>query len=647
MNEIPRLISQYFYTVISIFTFCILYFDIFDFRTTIPLSKKAKKQVDNDPIWFSFLCDLYISKNDPDNNQRINSSLKHIQKIVKPHFSLFGGDLVDNCINKRIPFFVKQKLEDWEIYKEMISNSGIPSNKIIEVFGEHDLFNLDEIKYDSYPITHTNINFNEFNIYSRIINETGIVAWNPGTPPFGPSVMSYIRTIKRQMLDALENELEKIKNKTKTIFVLVHYPYDYLFSISRSSKTKSTYHQLLQRYNVKAVLTGHSHPKKIESKHYGKNHLEITSNSTWNSNGYTLFTLDNDNLAVHYIDSFNIKPAVVTFPTPSIYANEILHEGIYKIRVLSFGNYSKKFNIDCDFEKETKSLEYEKNINNSTALYSYSTYFDKGIHKIHFTGDINTSFEFAVGIEYGPFYEKIKRYFIPHNFFFAISICIVQEILLLYGIFVPSSHLLYDLNQWIRDKNNESKWLYCFVLGPALTGYRLKYLPYWIQIIIVITIFWTFSMPYSFFYINDSLSFVWLYGIVVNGKFCFDIFCIYYGYIYLIGPLSVIQTSFSMFIDPKRTIYFIDGIIMFLQIFFTEFGWWYFGAQFHKTFSYFSFPFTIIPLVLFSIFFIMKKFEKYIVFPDSYPIGEIRELSSTISDSLEYEDPNEFQKKHS
>lgn len=360
--------------------------------------------------------------------------------------------------------------------------------------------------------------------------------------------------------------------------------------------------------NVRIYLCGHLHPKKPQILHHGKS-IEIVGTPLFRYNQIGLLAYDNGHFSYHqnYLD--NEKFAILTYPNPDGMKSSLerFDEPIetMQVRAVSFsGDLNLSYQID---DGEVQRLECKKQLKKSTNTnnrYNDHIYlctkrlsFDKdyifgerrkiesnGSSKHTFTklGDWSGNFTFTIGEKVDSFDEEC--YFDePSGSFIA---CFFTYLVFLLIVSLPFSfvHFAYHFDDWLElemrphrtstvsmsgvtrnstTNNNQNtnivlngnlNWILATVGGFFVVESRITKSPYYIRILILISILWSFVFPFCFFKIEDKTAVYWLWGYIIGDKSAFMATPARFGCFYLVFVVtpyiivvSGMQHTFSLF----------------------------------------------------------------------------------------------------
>ena len=605
-------ISQYFlflvFILVWIFTCLILEIQK---SSKIPLKEDAKSWDSSiNPIWIPHISDTHITDKNPSANQHLRNVFFDMNNLIHPSFMIHTGDIIHQYVRK-YPSSAEPNLDHWNLYQSILKEYNIPDDFIYYSIGNHDQWGLlSSTSSKNYVFTNTHVDPKDYYTVIHEYDNIRVISLCPFHFPSAYGGASFICKFTSDVLDALEKSLLQPTEAQYTI-VTCHNPSILLHPMDKTSKTKLDLKSLLEKHNVDVFLNGHTHPSTFSYGHYGKV-PELTSPPMKTQDGYSFLTIDNGRIGYHFIKttgkfSKNKKQVVITHPTPHKFQKYIYKDHTFEIRALCFSKDSEECEINAEGYGK---LERKREIKNGVNLYSLNIEVDKGIHKLKITGDLEEEIEFAVDCTTGPYYERRPTLF---NYF-GFTVGFVLFAIFIFGvivfIWIPKDKLtvFQETEIWIEGKLDQEKrtikndsvyWLFCFLLGPSLTGRRINNHSLWVKIVLTFLYVWSFVLPISFLKVENKVGIVWAYGYIIDGTFIFDMFSFFFTAIYYIifyiwmNWLSLVSFGLSL------RLFIIDIILTIILLFISYCIWVILGSDYiTKGFGATSFEFVFFPIIM-------------------------------------------------
>ena len=606
-NYCTRFISFWLYFIVCIIIFAVLYLvprtfksDEIKVDSEFPEFNSSEK-----PFWIAHISDTHIAAHYKDSIQRLKESYRKIHEIIKPTFVIHTGDIVDNYDSATLPTYSKQIESQWKIYAEIVEESGISKDELIEILGNHDVYDMvtydkGEELFDKYSKTERD-DFYAFTKKRKNVRVVGFLAQELPTS-HGPA--AFVSQMTTTLLDHLEAAFDKEKDAKYTILAN-HFINSLIFPSSAKSSRGNTYQDIIRNNKVDVLLTGHSHPTTFESVHLAGT-IEITITDMKEKDGFGLFTYDNGRINYVIMDQNKNDFAVVTSPTPSKLATRNFKDTSFPIRVISFdSNTTKKIHVSGDAKCDLVFKDY-LDAEGKIALYESPNKieFSSGIHKIHLSGDIEEQdIEFAVNCNSGPFKE---RQTVDLNYEAGIVGFVLLFVLLsimVVFMFVNCFKVIDNTAKYVRGESEEGNLLMSFLCGPAVIGNILYTLPLIEKIIIVVMTLWPLCLPIMLYRTEGKISMLWLWGYVVDGTQRYDCFSMLIGAFYLIGVLGMTiysGTLMTQWVRKGWSYFYIIDICCIVAVFAAMclILWLYVADIGYKSYWGGSFTFIIFPIIV-------------------------------------------------
>lgn len=610
----------------------------------IPLIKSFEPfNATEDPYWVTHISDIHIAPHQPQAIHRLNTTLAYMKKTIEPIHYIFSGDLVDNYEEKEAPTRSYPNETHWKIYRSILEHNGInPGNGLFELYGNHDMFGIWEYdKMTEHSAVYSYIPQDNIWGYSRTRKGVRVIGFNPVNFPTGHGPQLFIPPVTGPELNYLDYMINKEHDDAKYTIVTLHYTMDLMFPMSKSDTGKN-FGQLMDQEGDKKViafLNGHTHPKNVEPRHYGKN-IEITAPAMRNNDGYGLMTIDNDRINYEWRYINDSKPAIVTYPTPDTLARDIKDEYEFDIRVLSFSGHATNFVVSGDHQC---TLTKDRDIPDSNAhLYSCPAKFSKGKHSITITGDLEQTIEFTLGEDAPPILEKKKYDLVYWSVIVGAVIGYAINTVSMLFMLLPEDLTKFaeKAENWLLGKEEDPHYLLATLGGPILSGYRLKKLPIWYRVFVIIMFIWPIAFPIAIYRTEGHQTVLWLYGFVINGTYSHDIFSVAFVMIYILTTFVIVVDVLGLYPYKFNYLMIIDYIFDIAMFAGGEFFFHMYGADIaYDSLWGASFLFWIFPMinVLLCIYLFVYQKRKDIQSP---------ERSDELSDVDEKEDANKSSSHH-
>lgn len=121
-------------------------------------------------------------------------------------------------------------------------------------------------------------------------SQTNIITINPFYFPTSHAPLHLHSTFSTHILDLLENEIEKSHRNS---VIVCHYPSGFINS--KKSSSGKNFKELIYSYQkVLCFLSGHWHPRKPTSFHYGNGWIEIMGTVGYINSMFGIVSIDND-----------------------------------------------------------------------------------------------------------------------------------------------------------------------------------------------------------------------------------------------------------------------------------------------------------------------------------------------------------------
>jgi hypothetical protein len=522
-----------------------------------------------DPHVIAHLTDLHISNLRLTTSvARFRESLEFIHSTLNATVALLTGDLTDN-LNGTTGADPAYPIEaHWKLYSELVRNSSLENDKIVEVLGNHDTWGIfdSEGQYFFRYMLHPPIN-NWFS-QSFEFGSVRVVTFTPIRFPSGRGLYNLMVTLCPEMIEAVEEELEK-ETKCDVTVVGGHFPTGMMWPISvvRSRKTNRTLVEVLSdpKYRVFAYLNGHTHPKEIQSLHIGSI-LDLTGPPLLRQDGILVLTVDNGRIGYGVLHVNDTRPAVVTSPASDRLTTRVFVDKEFDIRVLSFSSNATKFHVSGAVNGD---LSFQRQTDSGASLYALEVSLPTGRHTITISGDLNTTITFSVGVSVEPFIESQLTDFRGWAIFLFFHIGLAVNILIAVTICSgsPSSSHFTCTTDSLRAGNVPPLASLCVsVIGwPFFMGHTVRRLPQFARRFAVFTLLAPFILPMAITRIGGYLSIQTPYGQLTKGIFRYDVVAQLWAYFYNGGFATIIIIFMCLTSCPFSWSMLVDGAISLCQ----------------------------------------------------------------------------------
>lgn len=458
------------------------------------------------------ISDLHLSHKRVRAVKDITARVRDINQKYKPDRIIITGDLTDNAEMSVLYPYRTQIERDWIHYKQFLIESGIKLENLIQVSGNHDIFNLLEFNSSLHYANGIVYNESNYTMSLNFFNESGeiikFVAINPFKFPSPP--IAFLRHCQPEdkFYSMLDHELKK--NDSDHVIVVSHCAGLRFLPSRHISKVLS------QSTKIRYFLSGHWHPKKHSFFHYGST-LEVVSPPLFRQVDTGLIFIDEGHFSYHVLNDFHLPDAFITSPIPSYQEtlNERVVQSTGEIHLINFNKARKNFTISGELHgyMNCKNMnEYQK------CIFPYSNLVE-GEHDIMITGlNFRQKLRFVVGPNVKGFSEKHYSYVPTYQWFFIFYISIIP----LYYILWPTMQESKGLKPIVADKNEmEINWMNA-IIGLPLFRKRILRLPSIIRYLYQLSLAWVTFLPMLIFYVEESPYALFSWGYFMNSKIKVD-----------------------------------------------------------------------------------------------------------------------------
>ncbi|OHS97850.1 Ser/Thr protein phosphatase [Tritrichomonas foetus] len=654
VQPLPFYVSQYFWIVI-VFLFMIIGVIIPPYQTVSPIKSQNRESSNsrisssgeiNDngfqtssnfsmpksPTIFLHLTDTHLNYYHQYRADNIRNAFEYAKdKMIKR--IIISGDLVDN--KKNSLSYGAQNPFDFPHYNKVISE--FDTEHVFDIAGNHDEYGLSSFNSKNHHALRYSRFFTKNNITdikqfwasrTSFDENVDLVSINPFKYPTPHAKLGFWLNPSTEILDEIEralfnDNLLMNENNTKTVIVQCHFPLRLMKTFAKTSKTKLTLHQLLEKSNTALYISGHVHPYQPQILHTN-GVLEIVGSDLKEHHGVGIVTIDNGQVVYHTLnlDEKLSKTAFVTNPIPKnqLSRTSSFNSKNFEIRMICFTNietlsiYAQIIHSKTGSQINSYKLNFVQKLNDKQSLYSVNAEVkEDGEYSLKIQGDVVDEITFFVGETVKLSKEKI--YGFPNITNSALAGLIIFFIFnVLITIPISFSNFLNDTNEWIIGNLNESRWLNAFLLGPLLIHKRIEMLPMFLRIILFILSLWPACLPTIFMTIEGKFAMVWTYGYVCDGKVFLDLFGYMFSFIFecvFVLPTLTMASMISISY-PWRYFYLIDAVIFGICIFIMFFLAYYFVYEASYYGGVFTSPgFVLLPLTMCILFAVLGTRRQY------------------------------------
>jgi hypothetical protein len=504
----------------------------------------------------------------------------------------------------------------WELYGKLIRETKIPAEKIVEVLGNHDCWGALSFKdFAVEALLHRPLE----DWFSRTVEADGVrvVTFMPFRFPAGRAVYDFVIPIQTEMLDALEEELEK-KTEAGVTVVASHFPTAMMFPLKtvRSTKTKRNLLEILAdpKYRIAAYINGHTHPQaEFDTMHY-PGFIEITAGAILERDGVQVLSIDNGRIGYVRMVPGEAELAIVTSPGSDRLSSRVFPDENFEIRVVSFSEAARDFRVTGAVEG---TLVSKWKLASGATLWGLNVSLGKGHYTIKFEGDLNREVNFTVGIPINSFKEWVFFELFGAPFCYSavtlLGVCVIAVVSFLW---LPSSlnalfsHFIEYLNGGVVKMGLSLCFLWA--LWPAFVGYAIRKLPTFPRYYAIFLLLSGFLLPFGTTVLEGRLCLQTTFGYYVDGHFVYDVGAQLLGFFYLNGvilPSIAILARFSL-VAPRRAE--IDLFVTLTLFFVVVYHWESLGRDTTVNWTPLrvSLGFHIMPLVTLGTYSALRRMDK-------------------------------------
>lgn len=522
-----------------------------------------------DPEYFMHLTDIHVNSLKPVLGEQFSQALEIALKY-DPNMLILTGDLVDNWGTNPIGKYAKQYSPDHTLYRQITSKVAEKFKFFIDQPGNHDFFAVKSfdsesnnfLKYSHYYSTKGNATLDEFQISTKIIDDTAYIFVNPTRFPSPRALFDFFAHPTTDLLDRIEKAIGDSRN-TKYRILLTHIPADLWDKIGKSSSGR-TYYEIIEQSDLDMIISGHSHPPSPAPVHRGKN-LEIIGCDLREHRGIGLVTNDNGNIVYHGMTLDKQKKIFITNPAPS---SQLSHKTVFNqkkvtLRALIFGEKGEVL-------ANGKQMSFVKTIKQNLQLYQLELELENGENSVtvKYEDEIE-QVDIFVGDKSVPRKELLYNYY---NKFCCFSTLFYILFPITFFVLFPvpfefyfqaTKDMMMRENIWIYSPNiNIVKIIQEFFFGFVSIRWRILRLPLAMRCLLFAACLAPFYIPFVFIKIEDLVGVVTIFGFCIRGNHSYDIWGLIFSAVYeaaVIVPAMILSSSIATSEDYILT-YAMDSI---------------------------------------------------------------------------------------
>ena len=570
----PYLISQYFWFFVALLPMIgiVPYFqpthtkDFFS-QSSLPPWNSSKL-----PVWFLHIGDLHLSSTQGNFNETFQKLDKAV-KLVKPMRVLVSGDVTDSRSDGFQPY---QKVleEDWNLYKKLLSEIDYPSEKVIAVAGNHDVYNLRSFDSPRHFANGILYNKSTFPVARFIVDDDiSVVTVNPYRFPLPPKGMLDWAFPDSAARESIGRYLQE--QVTHYTIVLGHHP-ALMWYPNYASTANVAFPELLTRSkSTRFYLSGGLDVKSPQFYHHG-DAVEVVGMRMDKSSVVGVVTFDNYRAGYHSIDlSHEGVQAVITSPAPEGQVSGLDmfdQDNGLKLRVLVFsGNpvnlQARGHGISGESLLTCSAMPGVENIQ----LCELPLGEVVGDGTIFVRGDWTGNVSFAVTSTYNGMPQKpyaddpssIWTFLAPGLAGFALVMTLP----------IKFTGVGEAFDRWMRGRDATSHWMFAFFGGFLATHQRFMEAPRYFTLPVFLSVLWSLVFPSVFFMLDNAVAVVWHSGYICDGTAVFNFLGMRYNVFFLyfiVFPLILFASSVE--VTRAHSWAFVFDCIVYIASFA---GWFY------------------------------------------------------------------------
>ncbi|EAX86745.1 hypothetical protein TVAG_479360 [Trichomonas vaginalis G3] len=374
--------------------------------------------------------------------------------------------------------------------------------------------------------------------------------------------MGILDLIEAKIVEALNN------HNDKSIIIITHYPVGQ-FGQSKSS-AGLTFKDIIIKYQISAVLTGHSHPKTIQPQHH-LDSLEVICSDLVSHRNIGIVSNDNGNIFYHSYSVEQRPSFIVTYPIDykQISKMTMFNSKEVDVRVIAFTD-SENETILCNGQ----GMNFDRHLRSGMSLYHIKMTFKSGFNNIHIANANNTEKEmirFFIGSVSPSFKEKLgdERNYYKYSLSILILLGLIMFVVLFpFNIevkFEPLMKLYNNCIEYLENRENEYKvidhikYILCGFLFVRF--YLIKYNKN-VMLYLFMLFLSPLILPLGLIKSEEHFGLICIYGTFLNNhlyptQFVYLIYLIHIGIITI--PLTFITAMFGK--ERKFSLCFVVDII--------------------------------------------------------------------------------------
>lgn len=521
-------------------------------------SKRGNFDNNLDPKWIIHVTDLHLNSFNKTRTANLKTYFNKIKNVIQPSKYIFSGDIVDNRENVSFFPYRKQLKKDWDEFYSFFHELDILDDSIF-CAGDHEVFNIRDFNSEHHYGREYNISKYPMQRFNMTLSDGGNISFlviNPYTFPSPPVSMIWFVEPHVAMLDKINSEIDQYAGSLQII--VTHHP-AYMWYPNSGIAANYTFDDiLLQKSNVRLVLTGHLHPPNVLFYHHGEALEVVGTPSFAYPNIVGLVSFDNNRTVYHSVNLDDEPIVIITNPLPynQVSGMDIFNEKDITIRAVAFTSEELNLTITGDIEGE---LQYVRDIGTDISLYELSYTLNEGTFTIHKVGNWSGSLTFCIGNTQTGFYESSVHsepsVSFPFLLFYTLAVILVVAFP---GVYRGVGE---DFEEWLCESSDKSQWFIAFFGGFLIIHRYVQRSP--VCKYIYALIFYPFFFPLVLFEVDKRGAMIFLFGWVANFKFQLYfhgfMWTLYY-YLIVLFPFIFALSSLQM-THGTHWVFIIDMII--------------------------------------------------------------------------------------
>lgn len=458
------------------------------------------------------------------NFAEVLSKMERAVTLIKPARVLISGDVTDSGGNGFQPYIEIMK-EDWDLYKQLLGNLSYPTENIIAVAGNHDVYNLRSFDSPRHFANGILYNQSTFPVAKYVIDDDiSVVTVNPYHFPLPPKGLLDWAFPDRTVVDKLKVYLHD--RSTHYSIVLGHQP-ALMWYPNYATTANIAFPELLIRSTVaRFYLSGGLDIESPAFYHHGDT-LEVVGLRFDRGDSVGVVTFDNYRAGYHVIDTAadGLK-AVITSPSPETQISGLDmfdEESGLTLRVLVFSGDSVTLRASgsgITGEQELNCTAFPDKENVQMCELDLDEVTGNGF--ISVTGDWAGNVSFVVtstsrGFRQTPYTDAASS-------LWTFLSCGLGGFVLVMTIPIKFAGVGESFDRWVRGRDANSHWLFAFFGGFLSTHQKLMEAPLYFRIPLFISVLWAFVLPSVFFMLDDAIAVIWNGGYICDGTSVFHFF---------------------------------------------------------------------------------------------------------------------------